>query len=456
MTVYSIPPLLTLVGFVALAVLTLARWRRSRVNLLFLLICVLCAGLYADILFIFNAPSAAAALRVSRLDQFFSLFLIPLYVHFFHAYLGIRNRRWLVALFYAVPGVLIWFGMTPLLIAAMHHYPFGYFGQAGKLYPLVAVPAVGATLYGGWILAAAIAKSTDRGLTRRLKYLFAGFVSIAVLTGLNFIPLYGYPLYPPGNFCFIPLLIFAVGLFRHDLLNMGLLIKAGLVYSALTAALTGIYAVVVVTVNGFLGAAGFSSTVTVHLILFVLIAFIFGPLKTAIRKGVDRAFNDSSAANVSRAIENLEDVSQNLRVLARTTNETFQDLQDDVSRATQDIGAAASVARSSLERADELLASGQWDSILNNVSAGSRDLRRIAGAVGESSEEMEDVFLRADSVLTRMDRIGARIESGEGVLGQLLSDSLLVPQATNVLMQLDLLLADLRENPKRYVRLSIF
>lgn len=171
---------------------------------------------------------------------------------------------------------------------------------------------------------------------------------------------------------------------------------------------------------------------------------------------VDRAFNDSTAANVSRAIDNIEDVSQNLRVLARAGNETFQDLQDDVSQATEDIGAAASVARSALERTDQLLASGKLDSILDNVSAGSRDLRRIAGAVGESSDELEDVFLRADSVLTRMDRIGARIEAGEGALGQLLNDSLLVPQATNVLMQLDLLLADFRENPKRYVRLSIF
>lgn len=171
---------------------------------------------------------------------------------------------------------------------------------------------------------------------------------------------------------------------------------------------------------------------------------------------IDRAFNDSSAANVSRAIDNLEDVSENLRILAQSSNETFQDLQDDVSQATRDIGAAASTARSVLGRADQLLASGQWDSILANVTQGSEDLARIANAVGESSDELEDVFLRADSALTRIDRIGARIESGEGALGQLLTDSLLVGQATNVLIQLDLLLADLRENPSRYVRLSIF
>ena len=290
MNPYSLPPFLTLIAFLSLALLTIARWRNYLVNRLFLLICILGAGLYADILFIFNAASARDALLVTRLDQFFSLFLIPLYVHFFHVYLELRDRKWLVGVFYAVPGVLIWFGMTPLLIESMHRYAFGYFGCAGKLYPLVTLSAVCATVYGGWIMGRAILTSPDRGTRRRLKYLFAGFVSMAVLTGLNFFPLYGYPLYPPGNFCFIPLLVFAIGLFRHDLLNMGLLIKRGLVYALLAAALTGLYAFIVVGLNRLSGTAGFSSSVTVHLPLFMVIAFVYGPLKTGIRKTVDRFF----------------------------------------------------------------------------------------------------------------------------------------------------------------------
>ncbi len=319
MNFYSIPPLLTLICFLALATLTLARWRNCAINRLFLLICALCAGLYTDILFIFNAPSAEAALFATRLDQFFSLFLIPLYVHFFHAYLGIRDRKCLVAAFYAVPFGLMWFGMTPLLIESMHQYRFGYFGRAGKLYPLVAISAVCATLYGGWILGQAILKTGDRRLKRRLKYLFVGFVSIAVLTGLNFIPLYGYPLYPPGNFCFIPLLVFAVGLFRHDLLNMGILIKKGLVYSLLTAAMTGIYAVIVVAANKVFSSAGFSSTFIVHALLFMVIALIFGPLNTYTRKTVDRLFN-------RRLYDYRKVIRQNSRMIAAVLN------IDDISR----------------------------------------------------------------------------------------------------------------------------
>jgi phospholipid/cholesterol/gamma-HCH transport system substrate-binding protein len=63
---------------------------------------------------------------------------------------------------------------------------------------------------------------------------------------------------------------------------------------------------------------------------------------------------------------------------------------------------------------------------------------------------------RADSTFARLDRIAVRIESGEGTVGRLLSDSTFADRAEGVLLQLDSLLADLRENPRRYVRLSIF
>jgi len=309
MQLYSIPPLLTLVAFLALAIITIVRWRNQPVNRLFLLICLLGACLYADILYIFNTDSAQDALLVTRIDQFFSLFLIPLFVHFLHAYLGINRRQWLLGIFYAIPGIMMWFGLSPLLIESMHRFPFGYFGQAGTLYPVVTLSAVCATTYGGWILGREMLQSRDRGLRRRMKYLLVGFVSLAVLTGLNFLPLYGHPIYPPGNFCFVPLLIFAVGLFRHDLLNMGLLIKRGLVYSLLMAALTGIYAVVVVGVNGLLGAAGLSSALMVNLLLFMVIAFVFGPLKIGIHKAVDRVFS-------RRRYEYRQVVQQNSRLIA--------------------------------------------------------------------------------------------------------------------------------------------
>lgn len=171
---------------------------------------------------------------------------------------------------------------------------------------------------------------------------------------------------------------------------------------------------------------------------------------------IDRAFNDSSAENVSRTIENIEDLSRDLSILARRSSETFQEIQDEVRQATEDIGAAASVARSALERTDQIMASGQVDSIVANVARGSEDLARLADVMGGTSGGLTSAISHLDSSMARVDRLTARIEAGEGVIGQLMTRGDLVGQASDALGQLELLLEDLRLNPKRYVRLSIF
>ena len=52
--------------------------------------------------------------------------------------------------------------------------------------------------------------------------------------------------------------------------------------------------------------------------------------------------------------------------------------------------------------------------------------------------------------------IAARVERGEGSLGRLISDTALAIRAEDLLEELNLLMQDLRANPRKYVRLSIF
>ena len=83
-------------------------------------------------------------------------------------------------------------------------------------------------------------------------------------------------------------------------------------------------------------------------------------------------------------------------------------------------------------------------------------MREVAGVLADSTTGVGATLGRADSALARLDRIAARVEAGEGSLGRLLGDSTLIVRAEDVLAQLELLLRDLQENPRRYVRLSIF
>lgn len=171
---------------------------------------------------------------------------------------------------------------------------------------------------------------------------------------------------------------------------------------------------------------------------------------------VDRAFNDTTAQQVRRTFENIERLSEDLSILARRSSETFEELEGDVRQATADIGAAAAVARSTLERADGIMVSGQVDTIVAAVARGSQDLARVAEILGDERGGLAGAMESLDSTFTRVDRLTARIEAGEGILGQLMTREDLVDRASGALTQLELLLEDLRLNPKRYVRLSIF
>jgi two-component system NtrC family sensor kinase len=290
MTFYSIPPLLTLICFVSLAALVIFRGPRTQTNFLFLTICILGSFLYSYILFAFNSSSKAAVLRFSRLDHFFIVYLFPVYIHFFHAYLNIPGRKWLIRSAYVYAFILMCFTPTPFYVASMQKYYFGYFARGGIIYPFFGLACLLATLYVLALIYQAIRRETDGSHKNRLKYLFAGFGVMGLMNGLDFFTVSGYPLYPPGNLSFIPLLVFAFGLLKHDLLDMGILIRKSLIYSLLTAFLTCLYAMIILLANAVFKDVRFSNSIYISILFFLLIAFVFGPLKTMIQEFVDRIF----------------------------------------------------------------------------------------------------------------------------------------------------------------------
>lgn len=291
MPLYSIPPLLTLVCYVALGGLVLHRGLKILVNKLLFLICLAGTFLYLDILIIFNTRSEAVALITSRLDHCCVVFTIPLFVHFFRAYLNISGHRWALWLAYMYSIALMPFALTPLLIEDMQRHTFGYFARGGPLYPLIGAGAAMALLYCLFWIGRAIHREKSSIQKNKLKYLCAGFAFMGVLTGLNVLPILGYPVYPPGTFSFIPLTIFAVGLFRYDLLDMGVLLRKSLLYSLLTAFLICIYSLLVIFANATLARYAFESSISFNLLFFLIVATIFGPAKAAMQHFLDRLFH---------------------------------------------------------------------------------------------------------------------------------------------------------------------
>jgi phospholipid/cholesterol/gamma-HCH transport system substrate-binding protein len=176
----------------------------------------------------------------------------------------------------------------------------------------------------------------------------------------------------------------------------------------------------------------------------------------ALSERFEIAFNEETAQNLARAIENFGLVSDELRRLVDQQAAIAADVTVRADSALQEIGQASRVARRSFERVEQLLQDAQVDSIVTNVRLASGSIQELSANLSGSSENLASTLERADSALSRIDRMSARVASGEGTIGRLFADSTLALRAEDVLAQLDLLLQDLRENPRRYVRLSIF
>jgi two-component system NtrC family sensor kinase len=290
MNPYSIPPLLTLCCFVGLAAITILRRHWTKINILFLIICILGTFLYIDIFLAFNVKSAATALLISRIDHFFIVYLFAVYLHFFHVYLNISKRKWLVYAAYAYAFILMCLTPTSLYIVSVQQHFFGYFAKAGILFPLFDAASLLVNIYVLILIFQAI--RTEKSNTRKnnLKYVFAGFGIMGLMNALDVFPLHGYSVYPPGNASFIPLIVFAVGIYKHDLLDTGVLIKKGIIYSLLTACLTCMYALIIIAADKIFKEFDFSGSVYFPILFFLLIAFVFGPLKSKIQAIVDRLF----------------------------------------------------------------------------------------------------------------------------------------------------------------------
>ena len=171
---------------------------------------------------------------------------------------------------------------------------------------------------------------------------------------------------------------------------------------------------------------------------------------------LELAFNEETATALASAIANLDTISLAIRDLVVQQSAVATSVTASADSALSEIAQASRVARRSFERIEGILTDAQIDTIVANVRVATTGIREIATNLAESTGGIAATIERADSTFARLDRISARLESGQGALGRLLVDSTLAVRAEDVLAQIDLLLQDLRENPRKYVRLSIF
>ncbi|MDG3581626.1 MlaD family protein [Galbibacter pacificus] len=151
-----------------------------------------------------------------------------------------------------------------------------------------------------------------------------------------------------------------------------------------------------------------------------------GVLKNAdsVMAGVDDILNEESRANIKSSLANLDKVIYNFSQASGTLNALLANNKDKLDRSLTNI-----------------------DNLTTNLSMVSDTLAQAN--IGEAIGDLQ-------SSMAKLDDIMAKIESGDGSVGKLLNDEELYKNLTDASLELELLLEDLRLNPKRYVHFSLF
>jgi phospholipid/cholesterol/gamma-HCH transport system substrate-binding protein len=101
------------------------------------------------------------------------------------------------------------------------------------------------------------------------------------------------------------------------------------------------------------------------------------------------------------------------------------------------------------------------DMITRNLNNNSQEINRILDNLATLSDtiarsNISGIIRNLDKTVSDLELVMGRIEKGEGTLGLLINDDKLYKDLEESSRQLNMLLEDIRVNPNRYVRVSVF
>jgi phospholipid/cholesterol/gamma-HCH transport system substrate-binding protein len=156
-----------------------------------------------------------------------------------------------------------------------------------------------------------------------------------------------------------------------------------------------------------------------------------------ILENVNTTFDQPMRSRIQGIVGNLANSSSSLEKVIRVDGDQFSQAIGDFRQFSRDL--------STFARNLDSIALTQRE----NVSSSMTSLKNVAREVDKISAKMETATDALNLVLTRLKR-------GEGTLGKLIQDERLYNDIDSLTVNLSLLARDLRENPGRYVRVSMF
>jgi phospholipid/cholesterol/gamma-HCH transport system substrate-binding protein len=147
-----------------------------------------------------------------------------------------------------------------------------------------------------------------------------------------------------------------------------------------------------------------------------------------------------------------QDARENLKQSFNDIKKTFGNLENTTSNIDSLVITERSNISSILENVDSLTYTlrNNREQIANIIS----NFEQISDSL--SSADIPGTFIRANKAIDELNIILTQINEGQGTVGMLMHNDTLYMELNRSAEELNLLLKDIRENPKKYVKFSLF
>ncbi len=168
----------------------------------------------------------------------------------------------------------------------------------------------------------------------QIKYLIFGILSMAlagtIINLANYFLKLGWPVFFLASlYSILVSLFFAIALIKYRLLDIHLLIRGGLLYSAVSGFVLAIYILIIKNIGETISHRAYGKSLFVESALILLLVFIFRPVQRRVADWIDHFFYmdrirfRTKLTEFGRTLTELLDLKEIVRVTCETIQETF-------------------------------------------------------------------------------------------------------------------------------------
>lgn len=233
--IYMVPPLLSLVMGVTLAIISIAKGKMKQENILFSLLCIwwsltspifICHHIFRG--------NEGLLLAIERSVHFFYVYLPPVTLLFFYKMTGTRSRFILPASF-VLSFIISLATFTNYYFYGFYNYSWGYIAKGGIAFHAISVTGSAMVIYLIVFFIRKIRTEKNQIVRLKLKYILLSFIIIGLLTMTNIPAINGIDIYPLGNMMFIPLGFLGYGVLSHRLMDIKSILHVTLLWAVMSS-----------------------------------------------------------------------------------------------------------------------------------------------------------------------------------------------------------------------------